>query len=68
MWSAAIDLVNPLTIVVVTRQLPDCGVGRVYIPLISDARRHYVTCDKEKLYWAHQCIDIAPSTPLTPSS
>ena len=49
MEPAAINLVNHLTIVVVSRQLPDCGVGRVYIPLISDARRHYVTCDKEKI-------------------
>ena len=46
---AAISMVNPLTSMVVVRQLPDCGVGRVYIPLISDARRHYVTCDKEKI-------------------
>ena len=49
MEPAAISLVNQLTNMVVTRQLLDFGVGKVYIPLISDARRHYVTCDKEKI-------------------
>ena len=61
-------LVKHLTSLVVERQLPECGVGLVYIPLVSLARTFYMMCIKTKrLNWALPCRDTAPSSSLTSS-
>ena len=52
----------------VATKLIEYGDGLPFYTTDSMLEPSYVTCTKEKLSWALQCKDIAPTSFSTPSS